>query len=434
MKQLNNTASIASQYLMWMHVCVKTRKANTLVVLIGIALGTFLSVGLTTVYAANIYVTKAGSPDPDGSSVKPYQMVEAGIVRAKRIPGSTVLIGPGKYYETLTIDRPCTLTAAGGTATIGEMDYEASTTLELVTLNTHLCGDVHFCDSWRDKERAEDISFYIRDTLKRSPDVICFQEIWDDDVFLGDPGDWEGEGIRRRAGYPYGKHGTANDCLGCWNSGLAIMSWHLMTNWAQLFWGRAADDMCNGTDCMAGKGWVQTNIEKDGFNIWIVNLHADAHASPGDREARRNQLAKLRDFLIIWMSIYPSHAFFVVGDFNIVGESSEYDGILVDRLGRELGGRDGDRNSPGFIVDGSYREQWTSNDQNPLSREFDSAENGRLDYIFYFPSWDGSVEVLPMAVEVREFRGRWLTESDTTTNESSDHYSVHGKFKLIKTR
>ena len=29
-----------------------------------------------------IYVTKAGSPDPDGSQSKPYQVVEAGIVRA----------------------------------------------------------------------------------------------------------------------------------------------------------------------------------------------------------------------------------------------------------------------------------------------------------------------------------------------------------------
>ncbi len=185
---------------------------------------------------------------------------------------------------------------------------------------------------------------------------------------------------------------------------------------------------------MAGKGWVQTEIEKDGFKLWIVNLHTDAGESLGDRKARKNQLTKLRYHLIALRRYYPRHVLFVMGDFNIYDHKDQYRKFLIDLLGQgEAGGRDADRNSPGFVIGIGSDKQHTYSQTNRLAWHFDDeSPSGRLDYIFYFPSWDGSVEVLPTYANVLPFRGRWLSEDGLTTNESSDHWSVYGKFKLIR--
>jgi endonuclease/exonuclease/phosphatase family metal-dependent hydrolase len=208
-----------------------------------------------------------------------------------------------------------------------------------------------------------------------------------------------------------------------------------MANWFQFFWGMAIFGYCSGSDCMAGKGWVLTEIEKDGFKIWIVNLHTDAGESLSDRQARKNQLTKLRFNLIILRQTFPHHVLFVMGDFNIYDHKDQYRKFLIDLLGQgEAGGRDADRNSPGFTIGCEEDcEHWTYSTDNDLAWHFDDeSPSGRLDYIFYFPSWDGSVEVLPTYVNVLPFRGRTLSEDDVTTNESSDHWAVHGKFKLIR--
>ena len=45
---------------------------------------------------------------------------------------------------------------------------------------------------------------------------------------------------------------------------------------------------------------------------------------------------------------------------------------------------------------------------------------------------DGSVEVIPTSVKVLPFIGRIpLTDDDLTTDQSSDHWSVYGQFKLV---
>lgn len=438
-----NTASIAGGCLALSCECMKNRKTNIMTVLLTVTLSMSLTVGTRKGHAQNIYVTKSGSPAPTGESSAPYQMVEAGIVRAKSIPGSTVLIGPGKYYETFTIDTPCILKVTGGKVVIGEMDYQSSTTLDIITLNTHLAGDQVFMPSWKDKARAYDIAIQLRDMGPDKPDIVGFQEIWDEDLFFG--GDGVTLGILRRSEYPHGGHGQRTDCLICANSGLAIMSRHLMMgywDWQQFFWGPAAADLCNGVDCLASKGWVQIQIEKDGFYIYIVNLHTDADESLEDREARKNQLTKLRAHLVGLRHDFPDHVIFVMGDFNVYDHKDQYRRFLINLLcDEEAGGRDADRNSPGFVI--GSPDQYTCSRANPLALHWDKeTESGRLDYIFYFPPLDGSVEVLPIDVDVLHFTGRdiaaCVSGSPTNcqewrlTNESSDHYSVYGKFKLIR--
>lgn len=157
-------------------------------------------------------------------------MVEAGIVRAKSLLGSTVLIGPGKYYETLTIDTPCTLVATGETVTIGKLDYQAWTTLDVITLNTHLAGRQWFMPSWKDKARAYDIAHFFGGANPR-PDVVGFQETWDPTLFLGD--DYAARILAMSSYQPNGRHGSALGSRGA-NSGLALMSKYELTEYAQV--------------------------------------------------------------------------------------------------------------------------------------------------------------------------------------------------------
>jgi hypothetical protein len=372
----------------------------------------------TAVAQDDVYVTKAGSPAPTGTLSDPYQLVEAGIVRTMTSPASTVQIAAGKYYETFTTDTPCILKATGGTVTIGKLDYQASTTLEIITLNTHLAGDQWFMPSWQDYERADDIADFFGGP-NPTPDVVGFQEIWDEDLFFGGDG---ANGIRPRSGYLYGDHGDDG-----WpaNSGCALMSKFPLADFVQVEWGD-----CSGVDCGANKGWVQATIVKDGFSIGMFNLHADADADEDDVEARFNQMVQLKNAVNSYRTAHPSHVGFVMGDFNIYGEETEYSATLTPQVGIGAGGRDADRNAPGFVFGSS--EQWTVCDCNPLAMYFDDETvSGRLDYIFYFPSLDGSVEVIPMSVEVLPFIGRTLTEDDLTTSQSSDHWSVYGQFKLV---
>jgi endonuclease/exonuclease/phosphatase family metal-dependent hydrolase len=368
-------------------------------------------------------------------------MVEAGIVRAKSSSGSTVLIGPGKYYETFTVDVPCTLKATEGIVTIGKLDYQASTTLDIITLNTHLAGDQLGMPSWKDKARAYDIAHFFGGSNPR-PDVVGFQEIWDEDLFFGGDG---AAGILPMSGYPHGKHGwypclvmepVPSGCRGA-NSGLAVMSKHLLADFAQHSFGV----FCSGVDCLANKSWVQATIDKDGFRIGLFVLHTQADSDPLAVEKRKWQIAMLTGAIHTYRESHPDHPVFALGDYNVFGEKTEYNTTLIPLIGNVAGGRDADRNNPGFVIDcefidcsgGGCLGQWTVSRCNDLAVHFDDETvSGRLDYIFYFPSRDGSVEVIPAEVRVLPFTGRDLTEDGLTTNESSDHWSVYGQFKLIR--
>ena len=434
-----NTAATEDQYVIWRARCMKHKKTNTLAALFIIVLGIWLTIGPRTARALNIYVTKSGNPAPTGEQSAPYHMVEAGIVRAKSSPGSTVLIGPGKYYETLTIDTPCTLVATGGTVTIGKLDYQASTTLRIITLNTHLAGDEVFMPSWVDCWRADDIADFIK-ALDPKPDVVAFQEIWDEDLFKG--GDCDGAiGIRRRSGCTYGEHGEEEGDI--MNSGLALMSNYSLSGFAQVEWN------AEGGDWPTAKGYIRATIIKDGFSIGLFNLHTKAGYDVDDRNIRWEQLQQLVNAVNEYRVNHRDHVVFVMGDFNVKGEGSEYYPSLIGWM--ELAeGKDADRNSPGFIVDRNFKDQWTSDDRNLLAYWFGSGDNARLDYIYYIQSLDGSVEVLPAGAGVLRFRGRdyqvcvsrIIDPFDIPrcifpyrfdiTNESSDHWSVYGRFKLYR--
>lgn len=429
-------------------------RMNITTALTTVTLSILLVIGSLTANAQDvIYVTKSGIPDPDGSASKPYHVVESGIARTLTSSATTVKIGPGKYYETFTVGTPVTLEANGGVVTIGKLDYQASTMLEIITVNIHIAGDT-IMPSWADCLRAGGIADFIK-ALVTKPDLVAFQELWDDDFFKG--GDCDGleeilngqrpVEILRDSEYPYGRHGKRVFAgLGLGNSGLAIMSEYPLSGWKQKEWTR------EGGDRAMAKGFIRSTITKDGFSIGLFNLHTKAEDDIMDHNIRWQQLRQLVRAVNNYRDNHPDHVVFVMGDFNIKGESCEYYESLIGWMA-SANGKDADRNSPGFIVDSNHRDhrkQWTSDDSNLLSFYFDSVENGRLDYIFYIPSLDGSIEVLPTGVDVLPFRGQdylvctsriidplgapWCVVPYTyrVTNESSDHWSVRGQFKLIR--
>ncbi len=429
----------------------KTR-TPALLFTIGLMAALLASAGIA--WAENIYVTKAGSPDPDGSAVKPYHVVESATSQARLSPGSTILIQPGKYYETFTIDAPCTLESAGGDVVLGADDNGAATTLDIITLNTHLAGTAPVMPSYYDRLRANDIAQQLVQMAPNKPDVVAFQEIWDEDLFFGGGDNGVGqnnEGLCQAAGYPYGRHGSAKWDWGDWdnvlNSGLALMSNYVLTDFEQVQW----DSPLEGWDQFAAKGYIRATIVKEGFSIGLFTLHTQADHNWDNVQTRLQELAQLASAIKDYRAKHPDHVVFVTGDFNIKGEvcqwyyvpSStgmaiptwycEYYDSLIAAL-RSAGGKDADRNSPGFIVDPNCEEQWTSHPANLLAWHFGEPENARLDYIFYLPDLQGAVEVLPKTTDVLPFRGtNYPVESAPGfTNDSSDHYSVHAKFTLIR--
>lgn len=415
--------------------------ARRLVAVLGCVLTGALSSASDIAYSGEAYVSKEGSPAPTGGPSAPYQTVEAGIAAARRSPACRVLIRPGKYFETFIADAPCVLSAIGGTVSIGQLAFQASTTLELITLNTHLAGDQAGMPSWRDRARAYDIAHYFGGPNPK-PDAVGFQEIWDEDLFFGGDG---AAGILPRSGYPYGKHGrqtctvTSPVPAGCHgaNSGLAIMSAYAISEFSQHSFGA----ICSGVDCLANKSWVQASLAKDGFRIGLFVVHTQAGGIPPAVNMRGAQIAMLSAAISSYRVAHPDAVVLALGDFNVPGETTEYDTTLIPRIGDVAGGRDADRNSPGFAIPceftncsagGQCLAQWTMSLCNALARHFDNDVNTRFDYVFYFPSRDGSVEVIPVETRVIPFRGRTLTEGDLTTSESSDHWSVYAKFKLIR--
>jgi endonuclease/exonuclease/phosphatase family metal-dependent hydrolase len=408
------------------------------------------------IYGQNaVYVSKSGSPDPDGSMLKPYHMIKSAVSKTQHSDIKRINIGPGKYYENLVISSPCTLFADRDTVIIGKFDYKSSTSLNILSLNTHLFGDLFATPKWQDYERAHDIACYLRDSTTK-PDLVGFQEIWDEDLFLGGDG---AEGILNASGYyPNGYHGKRKDThIG--NSGLAMMSKLILNDCQQVSWGPSFP-FCTGEDCLSNKGWITVKIFKDGFTFQVFDLHAQAQEEGA--ESRRLQMSMLGAAISNYRKEHPGDIVFVMGDFNIFGESPEYYSTLIPYVGMIAGGKDADRNSPGFI-ENSF-PTFTVSSSNNLAMHFnDNTKNGRLDYIFYFPSFDGSIEILPTDVKVEPFRGPnhccvklfflpleicridmnefcytipytsiEICQDAFCSRESSDHWSLFGQFKIIR--
>ncbi|MFB6264892.1 MAG: hypothetical protein ABEL76_14915 [Bradymonadaceae bacterium] len=104
-------------------------------------------------------------------------------------------------------------------------------------------------------------------------------------------------------------------------------------------------DACNGTDCLADKGFVHAQIRLGpGTKINIVATHLDAGGQPADRRARARQLRSIRRYLST-NAIFGRWPTVLTGDLNVDGlrhpvgsappsrETSEYTRMLTALAG-----------------------------------------------------------------------------------------------------
>ncbi len=381
------------------------------------------------------HVSPRGNAAPERERPdRPWQLVEAAI-RALPSQGGTVSIAPGTYREAFVIDTPATLTAPAGGVIIGSLPAAPAdhTTFNVFTWNTHLFGDV-VGPSWFDYTRAEQIGGRMN-LLRASIDLVAFNEIWDEDLLFGDDG---AVGIFPLSGYSEAMHGVSKVVGEFVNSGLAMMS---RNPWSETF--QESYDSCFGfIECASNKGYIAATVTKGGFTLRVFCTHTQAGDDPLDsdgevnlpRAARLSQIAQLLSDIANYRVAHPSHVILLMGDLNVPGESQEYETL---RQWMDLiGGLDAARNAPVFSIYHHPELGHTLTSFNELAIYFDATPyNDRLDYVWYFPSLDGSVVAQPRFVERILLRNTApLSDDDLTSDELSDHYPLNADFDLYRVR
>ncbi len=412
-----------------------TRFAAAAVSIGGLALlsAAILLGGSVTARADTHFVSPRGNAAPERDQPgRPWQLVEAA---ARSLPpqGGTVSIAPGTYREGFTLDTPMRLVAPAGGVTIGRFPASPAdrTTFNVFTLNTHLFGDV-VGPSWFDYARAEQIGRRM-DLYRDRIDLVAFNEIWDEDLFWGGDG---AVGIFPLSGYPRAMHGSATAVGEFVNSGLALMSRNPWSETIQV----SFDDCFGIVECASNKGYLAATVTKDGFTLRIFSTHTQAGDAPLDgdgevnlpRAARLGQIAQLVEDLADYRIAHPSHVILLMGDLNVPGEGEEYETL---RQWMDLiGGLDAARNAPVFSIYHHPELGHTLTSYNELAIHFDDTPyNDRLDYVWYFPSLDGSVVTQPRFVERILFRNvAPLSDDDLTSDELSDHYPLNADFDLFR--
>ena len=381
----------------------------------------------------NVLTSGNFAPSANGAA---YRIVEAAAADPN---ANRIIIDAGTYKEAFIADLPCILESdPRGVATIGDLSAVATTTLKIATLNTHLFGDELIPGilgfKWQDDNRAIDIA----EICEASDwDVVAFQEIWDEDLFLG--GDENQDGILPMSGFSDGHHGDDKECSTydflCANSGLAMMSRQNMTNKKQEFFWDCSGNPCEGDDCLASKGWIEGQIVKDGFKIHIFNTHTQAYNEPDEVIARGEQLDCMLDRVESVWRAETDKTVVIVGDLNVDGASVEYRFNLQNKLANHgLTARDEARNAPGYVED----EHYTNSPENDLSICFDPETfAARLDYVIVIPPKDSDrFTVIPKSVDVVRFQGRNLTGICSAqffqSIEKSDHWAVEAEIKFFR--
>lgn len=422
---------------------------------LSLAFVALLMVEATDLAAQTHYVSPSGSAAPErDQATRPWQLIDA-AVRALPPQGGTVSIAPGIYREAFTIDTPAVLTASSDPVVIDDRaGVSATTTFSVLTWNTHLFGDIVLLPSWQDYERADDIGTYLagrRDQIDREIDLVSLCEVWDEDLFVGGGGAF---GIRPRSGYPNWM--IFNDIKPgvTWcgpvseprvlHSGLALMTKHPMADLQRVFY-----DQCSGAcpagfgspDCLASKGFLATTVVKDGFAIRVYATHTQADDDKDAVQVREAQIRQLNDSIAVYRVTHPSHAVFVMGDMNVIGETAEQYDYVWARF-QEFGGRDAARNTAAVTMYNNHRVADTLTSYNELALYFDPTPfNQRLDYVWYFPSLDGHVQVQPTFVDSPRVRSSVLRTAygsgtkvgnELTSDELSDHYPLEARFRLIR--
>ncbi len=392
-----------------------TARRRTLAILA--AAGTLLATGALA--QGQTYLRPASWFNPSGTITAPFTNVSTAVCVQNSAPGQVRML-PGTIYETVTIDTPVTFTAPNGPATI-DARSTATTNIRVGTYNVRLWPSFFASLTLSDQARANLIGPRL-DT--ENCDVIGLQEVWD---YRLDSPDASGFIDAVTTGYPNEFYGGTFSGNGN-NSGLLTMS-------AFGMFGRVQGEFveCDGDDCSANKGWIRSTFIKNGFNVTVYNTHTQAGSSSGNQTTRADQLTQMASDILLFRTLNPSHAIFVIGDFNIDRDSSEFTGNMSNIMGGIAGLSDGATNFP---CAADFND-CTSCASNTIKQIFGGDDNDTiLDHILYVGSWDGTVKVVPTTYQVKTYRrtdgGEWCRNIIPTgcANDLSDHEAVFMDFQL----
>jgi endonuclease/exonuclease/phosphatase family metal-dependent hydrolase len=411
--------------------------------------------------AQTMYVSEAGSFDANGSAARPFAVVQSAVCA-----GDSAQIAGGLYREVFEIAEPMTLNATGGMVTIGDLGSQTAE-LKVICYNTHLFGQtidglVNSLQelislvpvigpivydiineitetTFLDDLRAGQIASLL---VAEDADVIGLQEVWDPvlkntilngvqpyDSFYGGNVEYEflDAGDFGQFPIPYAL-----------DSGLLLMTQHPMSGKAQVNYAAETEFM----ESLATKGFLRATLNKAGFSVGVFVTHTQSGAE-SDSEVvatRLQQLGQLAAAIQNYRSAHPSHAIIVMGDFNISGEGSEYLGNMAAQMGGGAQVIDTARNlacSPFSPISADEAGACTSCADNWLRQYFypGGAGNGRLDYILYAPSPDGTVDIVPEVYEIRTYQVPVTLPPPfnyTLDLPMSDHYGLFVTFRLYR--
>ncbi len=358
-----------------------------------------------------------------------------GLVNARRA-FTYELRGDMPVYGSVRITAPARITRNPGGAPIKiGASAVAETTFRCISYNVRLGDPSPFSSGWASAQRAAVIRAYDWGVW----DAFGFCELWDVADSYNNHIRLMGFGSNRTVtGFDFGgspQHG-----------GLLLHSRHDLTNTSRGVYQACAHAF---EDCLANKGWVRGRMVKNGIGIWVYMTHTQADASVTGAgatswgtiySARRNQLEQLRTDVNGMRTSHPDDVFFLMGDFNVMGEDrfppgspdqQEYTTVLADVLGPQIsGGMD------------AARHFWPRNlgptfsHTNDLMKYYYPSlgieESSRLDYIIAVNSLSRKVVIETTNYQVLKPQSAGITASGFTSRELSDHWPVMGDFRIFR--
>lgn len=410
-----------------------------------------------SVNAVDISVNPAGSPYPEAPSGafvdSPFQSFLAGVCLSNSPAVNNVQVAAGNYpNERGVVSRPAVIHSVGGTARIGEIRPN-STTLRVLTYNTHLFGSAFFGIElpgtvFADGQRAAQIGDKL---AQENVDVVVLQEVWDDAL---------GDILIAHANYPYVFFDTSvdevDDAMG---SGLMVLSRLPLIAPSQAFFDNEDDinfecgaciaSLCfpplpacstcllgpcsewlSDPDSLASKGFTLVTVQKNGFRATIFNTHTQSGGSEEAFAARISQFLELQVAINQWRAFATDTEVILCGDLNANALTSP--GEYYDWCLPLLGLRDAYRNAPCTIADdsGDPGAQTFATD-NDLVSIFGFGGGARYDHMHYSMNNSNGYHVLPVWSEIKHFEADPPIEEDGQVSvDLSDHHGLLTEFRF----
>lgn len=307
------------------------------------------------------------------------------------------------------------------------------TDFKILTWNLHLFGSLPF-PVWQDEARARSIGDALRDLDSRETlDFIALQEVW---------AGTEADMVFEHSGMQFSNRVSTIEPGGALGSGLMGLRDVPSTGFLQEFY-----DAERGEDAGASKGFTQQTIYKAGIAIGVFNTHTQSGGGSDNADTRFSQLMQLASAIFEYRVTYPDRPVFVAGDFNISTSSDEFDATLRTMSILATVGETSVLGETGYNLDNACIPditRCTSCNDNPVhSLFYGSGGDGRIDFIFYCHSRDGSVRVLPKDyAHLRPLAASTISGDayapgqcnycNFSSRVLSDHDAIMGTFEIVQ--